>query len=55
MKNHKHVKNVGQNSKFLFGVYWWSWKTNLFKILLKWANKKQKKINIYNAALFLKW
>ena len=44
MKNHKHVKNVGHNSKFLFGIYRWSWKINLFKKLLKWANKKQKLI-----------
>ena len=27
-KNHTHVKKVGHNPKFLFGIYWWTWKTN---------------------------
>ena len=28
LKNHTHVKKVGHNSEFLFGIYWWTWKTN---------------------------
>ena len=27
-KNHTHVKKVGHTSEFLFGIYWWTWKTN---------------------------
>ena len=27
-KNHTHVKKVGQTLEFLFGIYWWTWKTN---------------------------
>ena len=29
-KNHTHVKKVGSTSEFLFGIYWWIWKTNYF-------------------------
>ena len=25
-----HVKNVGHTSKFLFGIYWWTWKTTIY-------------------------
>ena len=28
LKNHTHVKKVGHTSEFLFGIYWWTWKTN---------------------------
>ena len=27
-KNRTHMKKVGHTSEFLFGIYWWSWKTN---------------------------
>ena len=27
IKNHTHVK-VWHTSEFLFGIYWWNWKTN---------------------------
>ena len=27
LKNHTHVKKVGHTSQFLFGIYWWTWKT----------------------------
>ena len=30
VKNHMHVKKVGHTSKFLFDIYWWSWKTNIY-------------------------
>ena len=29
-KNHTHVKNVGPYSEFLFGIYWWTWKTTIY-------------------------
>ena len=30
MKNHTHVNKVGHTSEFLFGIYWWIWKTNIY-------------------------
>ena len=49
------MKTVGHTSKFLFGIYWWTWKTTVYlKKLLKWANKKCKNFNIYNIAFFKK-
>ena len=30
-KNHTHMKKVGHTSEFLFGIYWWTWKTTLLK------------------------
>ena len=30
IKNHKHVKKVGDTSEFLFGIYWWTWKTSTY-------------------------
>ena len=30
MKNQTHVKKVEHTSKFLFGIYWWTWKTNYY-------------------------
>ena len=51
-KNHAHVKKVEHNSEFMFGIYWWTWK-QLFKKLLKWANKRSKNYNIYHV-VFLK-
>ena len=30
-KNHTHKKKVGHTSEFLFGIYWWTWKTTLLK------------------------
>ena len=43
------VKKVGHISEFLFGIYWWTWKTTNIK-LLKCANRRcnKKKCNIYN-------
>ena len=29
-KSHTHVKKVGNTSKFLFGIYWWTWKINIY-------------------------
>ena len=51
-KNHTHVKKVGHSSKFLFGIYWWTWKI-FIKHLLKWANKKLR-ILIFTMLHFLK-
>ena len=52
-KNHTHEKKVGHTSEFLFGIYWWSWKTIIcLKKLLKWANKECKNFNIYNVVFF---
>ena len=31
------MKMVGHTSGFLFGIYWWTWKT-----ITKWPNKKHK-------------
>ena len=28
LKNHTRVKKVRHTSEFLFGIYWWNWKTN---------------------------
>ena len=30
IKNHTHVKKVGHTSEFLFGIYWWTWKTTIY-------------------------
>ena len=52
-KIHTDVEQVGHTSEFLFGIYWWTWKTNIYlKQLLKWANKKQNNFSIYNVAFF---
>ena len=29
-KNHTHVKKVGHTPEFLFGIYWWTWKTTFY-------------------------
>ena len=50
IKNHIHMKKVGHTSKFLFGIYWWAWKTTIY--LKKWANTKQNNFNINNVAYF---
>ena len=48
-KNPTHVKIVGHTSEFLFGIYWWTWKTTIHKKkLLKWVNKKCKNFNIFS-------
>ena len=47
-KNHTHVK-VGHISEFLFGIYWWTWKTNICR-----PKKKQNNFTIYNVAFFKK-
>ena len=45
LKNHTHVKKIGHNSEFLFGIYWWTWKTNYLKNC--WSGSIK---TIYNAA-----
>ena len=30
LQSHTHVKKVGHTSKFPFGIYWWTWKTNSY-------------------------
>ena len=30
-KNPTHVNIVGHTSEFLFGIYWWTWKTTIHK------------------------
>ena len=53
IKNHTHLKKVGQTSEFLFGIYLMNLKNNnLYKKLLTWANKKCKNFNIYNVVFF---
>ena len=47
LKNLTHAEKVGHTSEFLFGTYWWTWKTTIKK-LLKWANKNQNNFNTYN-------
>ena len=43
------MKKVGRTSEFLFGIYWWTWKTTyLLEKLLKLVNKKYKNFSIYN-------
>ena len=41
-KIHTHVKKVGQNSEFPFGIYWWI--DELWKILKNQNFEKMKKI-----------
>ena len=48
-ENHTHVKKMGHTLEFLFGIYWWTWKTTIKK-MLKWTNKKCKNFNIYSVA-----
>ena len=53
-KNHIHGKKVGHTTRFLFGIYWWTWKTNIYlkkcwswpiknKIILTFTMLHQKK------------
>ena len=35
-KNHIHVKKVGHTSEFTFGIYWWTLKNPIIRILKKW-------------------
>ena len=30
LKNHTHVKKVAHTSEFLFGIWWWTWKTTIY-------------------------
>ena len=30
LKKYTHVKKVGHTSEFLFGIYWWTWKTSYY-------------------------
>ena len=52
-KNHTHVKKVGHIWEFLFGIYWWTWKTNIY---LKncWSGPVESKINVIFTILHLK-
>ena len=46
---------MGHTSGLLFGIYWLTWKTNIYlKKLLKWANEKCKNFDIYNVVFFKK-
>ena len=47
------VKKVGHISEFLFGIYWWTWKTTNIK-LLKCANRRCNKKNVIFTILYLK-
>ena len=47
-KNHTHVKKVGCTSEFLFGIYWWTWKTNMYKKNCWSGLIKNKIILIFN-------
>ena len=39
-KSRTHVKRVGHTSKVLFGIYWWTWKTNIYlKSCWSWPMK----------------
>ena len=41
-KNHTYVKKVGHTSLFLFCIYWWTWKTNIYwKNWWSWPIKNQ--------------
>ena len=53
IKNHTHVKKVEHTSKFLFGIYSWTWKTNNH---LKncWNGPIKNKILIFTMLHFLK-
>ena len=48
-ENHTHVKKMGHTLELLFGIYWWTWKTTIKK-MLKWTNKNCKNFNIYSVA-----
>ena len=49
VKNHTNVKKVGHTSEFLFGIYWWTWKTNC------WSGPiKNKIISIFTMLHFFK-
>ena len=54
-KNCTHVKKVGNNSEFLFGIYLLvNLKNNYLLKMLKWANKKCKDFNISMLYFFKK-
>ena len=39
IKKITHMKKLGHTSEFLFGIYWWTWKTTIYWKLLKWPIK----------------
>ena len=47
------MKKVGQTSEFLFGIYWWTWKTTIKKNCWSGPINKCKNFNIRNL-IFLK-
>ena len=51
-KNQIHVKKVGFTSEFLFGIYWWSWKTTIKKNC--WNGPKNIRISIFPIMYFFK-
>ena len=50
-KNNKHVKKVGHTSEFLFGIYWWTWKTTIKNC---WCGPIKNKIILIITILHLK-
>ena len=47
VKKSNLVKKVGHTSEFLFGIYWFTWKTTIYlKNWLTWFNKKSTDFNI---------
>ena len=48
------MRRVGHTSEFLFGIYWWTWKTTIPKKTVKVANKKSKYFSINNVVFFKK-
>ena len=53
-KNPTHVKIVGHTSEFLFGIYWWTWKTTIHEKKNCWSGSiKNVRILIF-LTLFLK-
>ena len=43
-KNNTHVKKVGHISEFLFDVYWWTWKINIYLSKNCWSGPTKNKI-----------
>ena len=52
------IKHMGRGwstpQNFFFGIYWWTWKTTIYKKMLKWANKKTKRVLILTILHFKK-
>ena len=59
-ENHTHVKKMGHTLEFLFGIYWWTWKTTIKKkriLIFTVLQEKHPDISLFYTCVpkFLIW